>query len=573
MRVLFASLSSAFLLTACQPDDQHPVSEVDLDRPIAYYNGGTINFQQASLRLSQDRRSGNIHPQCRDDGVDSMTECFRAICSDIALERILSEGIETDNLNEIEQRRFEDMLMREYLSQATDPVVIGDADIADYYEENKDQFVTAESIQLWNIFKRAGTESEMLAAVGSLEDARRRFERGETFSALAREYSDSETRLRNGRVGSVLRGELASNLEEAAFALSSGEISEPIVVPGGAVLLHVSAKSPRVERPLEAVSQRIRTILIQARQQSLIEELAADLVLPEEVTLLSEPAFKAQMSDGDRSGAILGLGAATWTANELFGDIELPDDADQKSSVLDQLWMQYRHIADLAIIRHWLRTSPEPQPAELRTRVTPHFKAALAAQRADTWLAGEIKQTAQIRDEDLRTYFQANRMKYTTPFSVKLDVLKVPATQSAPTRMRQLEALAASQSDFASWRREALRFDGTVTELGRIEFSQLEDHLPVKAVSMTSQAAEGSAVGPFIHKDELFLLRVRERHEPRKRSFENAMEEVLRDYTDRFAETLVTQVAREVLKEHGFRFKDRQLRGILLPPPVVPPES
>jgi len=572
VRVLFASLSSAFFLIACQPEDQHRVSEADLDRPIAYYNGGTINFQQASLRLSQDRRSGNVHPQCRDDGVDSMSECFRAICSDIALERILSEGIEAGNLSEAEQRRFEDLLMREYLTQATEPVVIEDADIADYYQDNKDQFVTAESIQLWNIFKRAGAESEMLEAVGSLEDARRRFERGETFSSLAREYSDSETRLRNGRVGSVRRGELAPNLEKAAFALNTGEISEPIEVPGGAVLLHVSARSPRVEPPLEAVSQRIRTILTQARQQSLIAELAADLLLSQEVTVLSEPEFKTQMNDGDRAGAILGLGAATWTANELFGDVELPDDADQKSSVLDQLWIQYRHIADLAIIRHWLRTSQEPQPTELRARVEPHLRAALAAQRADTWLAGEIKQTARIQNETLRTYFQANRMKYTTPFSVKLDVLKVPATQSAPTRMRQLEELAASEADFPSWRREALRFDGTVTQLDRIEFSQLENHLPVKAFSMISQAAEGNAVGPFIDDDELYLIRIRERQEPRQTSFEDAFDAVLTDYTNRFAESLATQSARGLLKKHRFRFDDRLLRDLLLPP-SIPAES
>ena len=90
---------------------------------------------------------------------------------------------------------------------------------------------------MWNLFRRHRNTEKPEDTTAFLLEIKARVEAGETFQSLARQFSDSETRLRDGLVGRVSEGDLPARLEEIAFDLDTGQVSQPIPVRGGAVLL------------------------------------------------------------------------------------------------------------------------------------------------------------------------------------------------------------------------------------------------------------------------------------------------------------------------------------------------
>ncbi len=80
----------------------------------------------------------------------------------------------------------------------------------------------AEQVHLHSILVETSKEAEKLRA---------RWEAGEDFADLAREVSlDGESKEKGGDLGWFPRGVLDSNLEEAAFSLSTGNVSQPIPI-------------------------------------------------------------------------------------------------------------------------------------------------------------------------------------------------------------------------------------------------------------------------------------------------------------------------------------------------------
>ena len=75
--------------------------------------------------------------------------------------------------------------------------------------------------------------------------------RGSPSPELARANSDSETRANDGQVGWVDRGAMAPQLDRVVFSLKEGEVSEPVAVPSGAVLLYAREGGPGEELRLQ----------------------------------------------------------------------------------------------------------------------------------------------------------------------------------------------------------------------------------------------------------------------------------------------------------------------------------
>ena len=76
-------------------------------------------------------------------------------------------------------------------------------------------------------------------------EVKRKYEAGQDFSALAREYStDPQLKANGGKVGWFPPGVLASGLDSEAFALKTGEASDPLYIDDKTtILLMVSAKA------------------------------------------------------------------------------------------------------------------------------------------------------------------------------------------------------------------------------------------------------------------------------------------------------------------------------------------
>lgn len=75
--------------------------------------------------------------------------------------------------------------------------------------------------------------------------------------AVLKYSSDKVSRDKNGQLGHVVRGKMAKSFEEVAFALSVGEISQPVKTQFGYHLIKLHSRTPSTQKPFEQVKKSI----------------------------------------------------------------------------------------------------------------------------------------------------------------------------------------------------------------------------------------------------------------------------------------------------------------------------
>jgi len=128
-------------------------------------------------------------------------------------------------------------------------IQVSEEEVQSYFRENRHEFDEEESVRLRQIV--VGTEDEARKVLAELKA-------GADFATLARERSiDAATREEGGDLGVVHRGELVPELEEVAFALKVGELSDPIQGFDGFYIVQVVEKKGAREVSLEEVRDRV----------------------------------------------------------------------------------------------------------------------------------------------------------------------------------------------------------------------------------------------------------------------------------------------------------------------------
>ncbi len=168
-------------------------------------------------------------------------------------------------------------------SKAESQVVVSPYQMEQYYKDNIEAFKVGDRIKLRMIFiKRtanldAGVADPRRALADEIHGKRAG---GETFDALARQYSDGRGAAEGGEWGWTGRGELRKELDEPAFSLKPGEFSPVIETAEGWYIVQVDDFQPAHTKPLSEVRDDIERILqreIRARvQDEWLRNLRAD---------------------------------------------------------------------------------------------------------------------------------------------------------------------------------------------------------------------------------------------------------------------------------------------------------
>ncbi|WP_395376207.1 peptidylprolyl isomerase [Marinicella sp. W31] len=120
--------------------------------------------------------------------------------------------------------------------------------VEEYYQQLRETFPRPEKIRLYQIYKRFEADSDVQSRKllkQEMLDIRDKISNLDDFKALAEMTSDSQTRLKKGLIGNVPPGYLQPDLEQAAFALSAGEMSPIIEGAQGLMLLYCEKKIPQ----------------------------------------------------------------------------------------------------------------------------------------------------------------------------------------------------------------------------------------------------------------------------------------------------------------------------------------
>ena len=139
------------------------------------------------------------------------------------------------------------MVAKQYLDEIRmSAAEVTDADLEQYYEDNKRRLTLPEQIRVRHIlitWKPMGKPDDRAYIRESMLPILERARAGEDFAALAREYSDDyATKQAGGDTGFFHRGQMAPTFEEAAFALEPGEISDPVETSFGVHIIRLEER-------------------------------------------------------------------------------------------------------------------------------------------------------------------------------------------------------------------------------------------------------------------------------------------------------------------------------------------
>ena len=140
-------------------------------------------------------------------------------------------------------------------------VAVTDKEIENAYNMNKKDYLSSPAwVETKAIFLRLGEG----VTVTELTDLKRKalhismeLRNGAEFDALVERYSDEPLKSKKGVLGRFEKGALIPELDKKAFAMSAGEISDPIWVKNGVYILKLVSRSDDTFTPLRDVREEI----------------------------------------------------------------------------------------------------------------------------------------------------------------------------------------------------------------------------------------------------------------------------------------------------------------------------
>lgn len=185
---------------------------------------------------------------------------------------------------EYREQVAEQVLVQETIKRMLGPdIEVLDNDIQEYYENHQDEFIIEPKVRLAQIFLKVPSES----TPEEVERVRHRAEQlciliedGVDFSELAQKYSEGPYREKGGVIDVVGPKEILPELEKAAFALKTGEVSPVIQTPYGFHILKALEARPAREigseeaRPF--IEERLREMKQSEKYEDWIKELRKD---------------------------------------------------------------------------------------------------------------------------------------------------------------------------------------------------------------------------------------------------------------------------------------------------------
>ena len=160
-------------------------------------------------------------------------------------------------------------------------VNVSPEEIRRYYDAHLGDYATAERVQVRDIFlaiEDPADEASAAHARAKALEVRALALDGHDFGALAEQFSEGPGARKGGKLGTFGRGEMEHDLEQAAFALEAGKVSEPVRAGGGFHLLRVDQRIGAGHKPVDEVQEEIRdTLYNQALEERFQNWLSHDL--------------------------------------------------------------------------------------------------------------------------------------------------------------------------------------------------------------------------------------------------------------------------------------------------------
>jgi len=280
---------------------------------LAKVNGTPISRAEVEratqILLTQNRIPQNLDPETRKKAEDAALE--QLINAEIVYQAGLKLGIKdldkqvTDKAaqgkarfpspteyeaalkaNNITEKEILELIRKDIVishlfeKEITSKIVVSEAEIKKFYDENQDKFKQPESYHASHILigvKPEATPDEKQKAREKAEAIRKRILAGEDFAAIAKAESSCPSSAKGGDLGFFGKGEMVPSFENATAALKPGEISGVVETQFGYHIIKLVEKKEGGVIKFDASKDDIQNYLKQLKTQKAVSEYVAQL--------------------------------------------------------------------------------------------------------------------------------------------------------------------------------------------------------------------------------------------------------------------------------------------------------
>ncbi|NPA95306.1 MAG: hypothetical protein GXO58_07765 [Thermodesulfobacteria bacterium] len=155
---------------------------------------------------------------------------------------------------------------------------VTDAEIKAYYQEHQDEFHVPEQRRARHILLTLPKDANATVVEEKkkeLLELKKRIEKGESFSELAKKYSDDKVSgAKGGDLGFFSRGMMVKPFEDKVFSMKKGEVSGPVRTRFGWHLIKLEDVRPARTKPLKEVRSEIEKKLKDKKVKKLVWDAA-----------------------------------------------------------------------------------------------------------------------------------------------------------------------------------------------------------------------------------------------------------------------------------------------------------
>lgn len=232
-----------------------------MDKILANVNGSPITEAEVNEFITSLGQRGAAY---------NTPEGKKAVLNQIIGDRLLlidakRNLLEADPKFKAELAKMKDRLLTGFaVERVIATVSVSDKEAEDYYEANKDKFMSSETVNASHIL--VDTEEKALAVLEEINSEKK------TFEDAAREYSTCPSGKSGGNLGDFERGQMVPEFDSAVFAMNVGEItSAPVKTQFGYHLIKLNSKSDAAIAPFSQISEQIKEMLLGEKRKKAYE--------------------------------------------------------------------------------------------------------------------------------------------------------------------------------------------------------------------------------------------------------------------------------------------------------------
>jgi peptidyl-prolyl cis-trans isomerase C len=201
---------------------------------------------------------------------------------------IAAQGL---TLDQVRQQARTNLLVQKVIeAEIASKVVVQDADVSAFYQQNLDRFKQGDSVHASHILiglPQNPTTEQRAQAKAKAQAVLKQVRGGGDFAALARaESQDSGSAPNGGDLGFFAKGQMTPAFEEAAFSTKTGTVSAVVETPFGFHVIKVHERRGPRTAPLTEVGGQIKSFLEQGQREQKLQQFVEQVKTKSKIEIL-----------------------------------------------------------------------------------------------------------------------------------------------------------------------------------------------------------------------------------------------------------------------------------------------